>query len=58
MLSEAKLLWEAPEARKKASQLWRWCTDHGFACYDDAWEWSVVGSTAPDFWWESPTGQG
>lgn len=51
-VSEVELLWEAPASRKAASQLGRWCTLHGFASYDDAWDWSVGPSTAQAFWWD------
>jgi acetoacetyl-CoA synthetase len=48
----AELLWEPPASRKETSQLGRWCSKHGFSSYDDAWDWSVGTSTAPEFWWD------
>ncbi len=45
-----ELLWEAPLERKAASQLGRWCAEHGFSSYQEAWEWSVDEATAGQFW--------
>ena len=47
-----ELLWEASPERKAASQLGRWCLEHSFASYEEAWQWSVGAATAGDFWSE------
>ncbi|MGH9106253.1 MAG: hypothetical protein ACRDZX_10530, partial [Acidimicrobiales bacterium] len=45
-------LWVPPERRAAGSHLGRWCREHGFASYDEAWEWSVAPATAGTFWSE------
>lgn len=46
------MLWEPALESSRRSYLGRWCSRHGFATYQDAWEWSVAPGTAGEFWWE------
>ena len=43
-------IWVPSAERTAASNLSRWCDEHGFGSYDEAWEWSVAPATAGEFW--------
>ena len=52
MPEAATPLWVPPPPRAAASNLGRWCTEHGFRGYDEAWQWSTDPATAGQFWRE------